>query len=295
MKRAALTLCFLSFAMSMSSVAQTPGGTARDRVAFAWTSAFFTTSDGIRIHYLEAGKGPAIFFIPGWTMPAWIWEQQIAHFSPKYHVIAVDPRSQGESDKPAEGNYPERRARDYKELIDHLKLTPAVLVGWSMGVPEIMAYVSQFGTADLRGAVLVDGMIVLDSGMQKMFFALTHMIAADRKNLTSNFVHDMYTKPQTPDYYDRLIAESLKTPTNTAAELLIVSHQDWTAALSKLANTSVLYVTTTHVKPQIDIARKSIPNLQSEVIEDGKHAFFVDHAEQFNTAVDKFLEGIPAK
>src|ERR1051325_4215642 len=70
MKRAALTLCFLSFAMSMSSVAQTPGGTARDRVAFAWTSAFFTTSDGIRIHYLEAGKGPAIFFIPGWTMPA---------------------------------------------------------------------------------------------------------------------------------------------------------------------------------------------------------------------------------
>ena len=33
-------------------------------------SGFFRTSDGIRIHYLEAGSGRPIVFIPGWTMPA---------------------------------------------------------------------------------------------------------------------------------------------------------------------------------------------------------------------------------
>jgi len=43
-------------------------------------SNFFKTSDGVRIHYLEAGSGKAIVFIPGWTMPAWIWEKQIAEF-----------------------------------------------------------------------------------------------------------------------------------------------------------------------------------------------------------------------
>lgn len=90
-------------------------------------------------------------FIPGWQMQKWIWEKQIAQFSANYHVIAVDPRSQGESGKPADGNYPERRSRDYKELVDHLKLAPAVLVGWSMAVPEITAYVDQFGAADLSG------------------------------------------------------------------------------------------------------------------------------------------------
>jgi hypothetical protein len=37
------------------------------------SSGFFKTSDGIRIHYIEAGKGQPIVFIPGWTMPAWIW------------------------------------------------------------------------------------------------------------------------------------------------------------------------------------------------------------------------------
>jgi len=37
-------------------------------------SGFFTTSDGVKLHYLEAGQGPAIVFVPGWTMPGWIWE-----------------------------------------------------------------------------------------------------------------------------------------------------------------------------------------------------------------------------
>jgi len=57
-------------------------------------SGFFKTSDNIRIHYLEEGSGRPIVFIPGWTMPAWIWQKQIDEFSKKYHVVAVDPRSQ---------------------------------------------------------------------------------------------------------------------------------------------------------------------------------------------------------
>ena len=75
--------------------------------AQATKSGFFKTSDGVRIHYLEAGSGRPIVFIPGWTMPAWIWQKQIDEFSKNYHVIAVDPRSQGESDKPPYGHLPE--------------------------------------------------------------------------------------------------------------------------------------------------------------------------------------------
>jgi len=53
-------------------------------VAQATKSGFFKTSDGVRIHYLEAGSGRPIVFIPGWTMPAWIWQKQIDEFSKKY-------------------------------------------------------------------------------------------------------------------------------------------------------------------------------------------------------------------
>src|SRR5208282_172925 len=50
-------------------------------------SGFVTASDGAKIHYVESGtvtaaggvRAPSILFIPGWTMPAWIWQQQIDH------------------------------------------------------------------------------------------------------------------------------------------------------------------------------------------------------------------------
>ena len=75
---------------------------------------FFTTSNGVRLHYLEAGRGPSLVFEPGWTMPADIWQPQIDYFSRSYHVVALDPRSQGESQKVTEGHSIERRAGDIK-------------------------------------------------------------------------------------------------------------------------------------------------------------------------------------
>jgi seryl-tRNA synthetase len=90
-------------------------------------------------------------------MPAWMWDPQIQYFAGHYHVVALDPRSQGDSDKPLEGNSPERRAQDIKELVDHLKLAPVVLVGWPLAAPELLSYAEQFGGGQVRTYVLVDG------------------------------------------------------------------------------------------------------------------------------------------
>jgi non-heme chloroperoxidase len=79
--------------------------------------------------------------------------------SKNYRVIAVDPRSQGESDKPNYGYLPETRARDYKEFVDQFGLKQPVLVGWSMGCGELLSYVEQFGEDGISGLVLVDGLI----------------------------------------------------------------------------------------------------------------------------------------
>ena len=95
-------------------------------------------------------------FIPGWRMPGWIWQKQIDELSKKNRVIAVDPRSQGESDKPTYGHLPKTRARDYK---DQLGLKQPVLIGWSMGCGELLSYVEQFGDDGISGLVLVDGLI----------------------------------------------------------------------------------------------------------------------------------------
>ena len=66
------------------------------------TDHFFLSSDGVRLHYLEAGPSAAhtLVFVPGWTIPAWIWMPQIQALSRRYHVVAFDPRGQGDSAAP---------------------------------------------------------------------------------------------------------------------------------------------------------------------------------------------------
>ncbi|MEK7735050.1 MAG: alpha/beta hydrolase, partial [Pseudomonadota bacterium] len=95
-------------------------------IAEAAQSRYFTASDGARLHYLEAGRGQTLVFVPGWTMPAYVWQAQIDHFARHYRVIAFDPRGQGRSSIPANGYTPERRALDIKELLDQLGDQPVV-------------------------------------------------------------------------------------------------------------------------------------------------------------------------
>ena len=195
----------------------------------ARAGGFITTPDGIKIHYLEArppaasSKGPTLLFVPGWTMPAWIWEQQIAHFAKTHRVVAMDPRSQGESSQTSEGHYPAARARDIKAVVDQLQLAPVVLVGWSMGVTEAAAYVDQFGTDTLAGLVLVDGWAGADYD-PKVTPQMWQWAAGFQKNRqaqTEAFIHSMFKKPQSEEYLKRVTQASLRTPTNSAVALFV--------------------------------------------------------------------------
>src|SRR6185295_11991833 len=78
-------------------------------------------------------------------------------FSSRYRTIAFDPRAQGASEMTGEGLYLGRRGRDIGELIEQLGLSDVVLVGWSMGVREVLTYVAGSGTGRVAGLALVEG------------------------------------------------------------------------------------------------------------------------------------------
>jgi microsomal epoxide hydrolase len=257
-------------------------------------SGFVTTSDGVRLHYLEVGRGPAILFVPGWTMPAEIWEPQIRHFAARFRVVAMDPRSQGASDKPAEGHYPERRAQDIKEVVDGLKLTPVALVGWSLGVPELLTYVEQYGTATLRALVLVDGSIAEASKPEQAAQERLWLKAlqVNRRDFTTKFVRSMYRKPQPEAYYERITDASLRTPTNSAVALIANAmwRGEWRTVLPKI-DRPVLYLGTPRMKPQTEMLKAGLPTARIEVFPDCGHALFVDDAPRFNRVVEEFVSG----
>jgi non-heme chloroperoxidase len=259
-------------------------------------SASFRTSDGVSLHYLDAGAGPAIVLVPGWTMPADIFEPQINGLSKRFRVIALDPRSQGDSEKTAEGNTLERHAQDIKELLEHLQLQNVVLLGWSNGVPDVLTFVEQNGAKNLRGVVLVDGFLnVSDPQMQKAMNGMLGMFQADRAKFTDRFVRSMYASKQTEEYILHVKEESLKTPTNTAVVEMfnVLSKGDFTPILAKM-DKPVLYICEPQLESQGKVLQDSLPKARVEVFKTAGHALFVDDAEHFNKVLAEYVDSLTA-
>ena len=260
--------------------------------AAPWKEGYLRTSDGVRLHYLTAGSGPSIVFQPGWAMPAEIWEPQIRALSKSFRVVAIDPRAQGKSGRTTDGLYPNRRAQDIREVIDQLKLAPAVLVGWSLGATEAMAYVDQFGTAGLRGIVLVDGVVGREVSLATVATYRSWMeeIQTKRTESTTQFVRDMYKTPQSEAYLKRITAAALRVPTNSAALLLLNAYvigKDLRPALAKI-DKPLLYMATPAMQSQVEMLREQMPAARIELFDNAGHALFVDEAERFNKLLAEF-------
>jgi non-heme chloroperoxidase len=262
------------------------------RPSAAFQSGFFTTSDGVRLHYLEAGRGASLVFVPGWTMPAEIWEHQIRFFSRQYHVIALDPRSQGVSGQASEGHHPQRRAQDIFELVRHLRLAPAVLVGWSLGVSELLTYVDDFGTSTIQGLVLIDGFVGSDPKANADPWVNDWLadLQRNRKSFTEKFVRGMFRKRYPEAYYIAIVSASLKTPTNTAFTLIgnyYVADVDQRPILQKL-DRPLLFVASTQ-EDQAEMVKRFAPDAHVAVFSEAGHALFVDEAQRFNGLLQEFL------
>ncbi|MEQ1755806.1 MAG: alpha/beta hydrolase [Micropepsaceae bacterium] len=96
--------------------------------------SFFNASEA-RIAYFEWGErgAPPIFLIHATGFHARCWDQTVASLPAGFHIIAVDQRGHGRSEKRGPITSWLDPARDVIELIHHLQLAPAIGVGHSKG------------------------------------------------------------------------------------------------------------------------------------------------------------------
>ena len=282
---------FLAVACILSPEAPLAQGEFRSR--------HFVTSDGIKLHYLDTGSGQSLVFVPGWTMPAWIWEPQLRYFGATHRVVALDPRGQGRSEKPSEGYHATRRGRDICELLEHLGGEPAVVVGWSLGMQEALVCAREFGTKHIRALVLVDHPVFVDP---KIALALADerikSLQVDREASTRRFVEEMFRSRPSDAYLEALTQAALSTPTNAAAimmaNLYFLGPTDLRPALDAL-DRPVLFVYSSlewAVAAAKDV-REGWPNVPVKVIDETSHALFVDKPQEFNRVLEEFLASLP--
>jgi microsomal epoxide hydrolase len=285
-------LLVIGVCLSVSPAAQTAAGNAASGHAGLGSDGFFTSSDGVKLHYLDAGRGRTLVFVPGWTMAGDIWAPQIHAFSSRYRTIAFDPRAQGASEMTGEGLYLGRRGRDIGELIEHLGLSDVVLVAWSMGVREALTYVAGSGTGRVAGLALVEGNLWPQGSLTAQLESIRQM-QSNRETFTKDFVRRMYVQPQSEGYLSRVTATSLKTPTSAAAMLMLANafgaDTDMRPLLGKV-DRPVLYVGVPGKREQGEVLKAAIPGARIEYVEGAGHALFVDAADRFNALLSDFIK-----
>ncbi len=91
-------------------------------------------TNGIETFYEDTGDGPAVVLIHGHSVDLRMWKYQVALLADlAFRAIRYDVRGHGRSSVPSSGYTWENYSLDLKELLDHLTVDSAHIVGLSMG------------------------------------------------------------------------------------------------------------------------------------------------------------------
>ena len=109
----------------------------------------------IELHFEDYGTGKPVVLIHGWPLSGRSWENQVpALIEAGHRVITYDRRGFGESSQPWGGYDYDTFASDLNQLIEHLDLHGATIVGFSMGGGEVARYLGSYGSGRVVKAVL---------------------------------------------------------------------------------------------------------------------------------------------
>jgi len=89
--------------------------------------------DGVGIHYLEAGEGPALLLIHGLGASTFTFRRILPELARRFRVVAVDLKGFGFSERPA-GDYTlSAQAALVGQVMDQMGIEKASVLGHSMG------------------------------------------------------------------------------------------------------------------------------------------------------------------
>jgi len=112
------------------------------------------TLDGVKLHYLTAGRGPTVILLHGYTQTSRMWRPIIPLLAEKFTVIAPDLPAIGNSDIPADGLDMKTAAIRIHALAKSLGVEKARVVGHDIGLMVAYAYAAQFPAETEKLAVM---------------------------------------------------------------------------------------------------------------------------------------------
>ncbi|MFE9259131.1 alpha/beta fold hydrolase [Streptomyces sp. NPDC006879] len=276
------------------------------------SSGHVTTNDGVRLHYLEAGSGPDMLFVPGWSQTAAQWRYQIADFARTHHVVALDHRGHGDSQKPDHGYRLARLSMDVHQLVQALDLTEVIWVAHSAGCGVTWSYWDLFAGERVARLVLFDEPAVLihqpywPSGLADRLGALYGLeeIAGvvaklrdpgfDAQALTAEFLDPMWTPAASEEDRRWVLTQNLRLPREYAGRLLLDNVvQDWRDVLPRIDVPTLVMGGEDSIIPTSSArsTAESIPGARLRILRDhSSHFAFWENPAEFNGEIRAFLD-----
>ncbi|MFZ6816330.1 alpha/beta fold hydrolase [Undibacterium sp. Rencai35W] len=263
----------------------------------------------VELYYEDHGSGLPVVLIHGWPLSGRSWEAQVpALIEAGYRVITYDRRGFGWSSQPWSGYDYDHFAADLHQLMTHLDLKKATLVGFSMGGGEVARYISKYGTERVAKAVFAGAVPPYlyksednpeggldDATIQQFQGAVTKDRIAFLDAFTTNFFSagGKLLVSEAQRVYAREIA-SFASPQGTLDCIGAFSYTDFRNDLTKCTvPTLIIHGDADAIVPlEVSGARthKAIKGSQLCVIKGGPHGFNLSHAAEFNQGLIEFLE-----
>ncbi|OIV43493.1 alpha/beta fold hydrolase [Flavobacterium johnsoniae] len=137
-----------------------------------------------KISFTDSGEGTAIVLLHGFLENKKMWKTYIDLFSEKHRVITIDLLGHGESDSLGYVHEMEENANAVHEVLKHLKIEKATILGHSMGGYVGLAFAELF-PENIKQLVLLNSTSKEDSAEKKL--NRTRAIKAVKQNYV-NFV-----------------------------------------------------------------------------------------------------------
>jgi pimeloyl-ACP methyl ester carboxylesterase len=124
--------------------------------------------DGVVLHYLTAGRGPALILLHGYAETSLMWRPIMPLLGERFMVIAPDLPGIGDSAIPADGLDMKTAALRTHELACSLGVQKAEVVGHDIGLMVAYAYAAQF-PAEVEKLVVMDAFLPGVGGWEAVY------------------------------------------------------------------------------------------------------------------------------
>jgi pimeloyl-ACP methyl ester carboxylesterase len=238
----------------------------------------------------DGGRGGLpVLFIHGNGADSTQWEKQLAHLRKTRRAVAIDLPGMGNSAPATNGDYsPQANAAVVDAAVSSIGLKRFVLVGHSYGGAVAATYAAAH--PEKVAAVIYADSAATVPAMSPPMQKFVNALRADRMKVTRIWFAPML-KPSSQAVQDRVFASVEKSKVDAFA-----------GALEKLAGYDAKSVVNAYPGPKFVIYaadidspasfRPQFPNFPAIKLNGTGHWLMLDKPEEFNAALDQFLERV---